>query len=111
MWDSDIFGVQNPESDVIGYCCVMGRVGQHYALAVYLGTEGLDGYFKIQSGEISPDDIDALHVQKCLMISFEDRKFLRKPDFQVIKQLGLKFRAVIHDHYSGAIGPGTSPST
>ncbi|MFQ6129655.1 MAG: hypothetical protein ACE5OT_02460 [Candidatus Hadarchaeaceae archaeon] len=92
MWDSDIFGVQNPESGEIGYCCVMGKLGQHYALAVYLGTEGLDGYLKIQSEEISPDDIDALHVQKCLMISFEDRKFLRKPDFQVIKQLGLKFR-------------------
>ncbi len=92
MWDSDIFGVQNPESGEIGYCCVMGRLGQHYALAVYLGTEGLEGYLKIQSGEISPDDIDALHVQKCLMVSFEDRKFLREPDFRVIKELKLKFR-------------------
>ena len=92
MWDSDIFGVQNPANDEIGYCCIMGRMGEHFALAVYLGTEGLDGYLKIQLGEIPPDDFDVLHLQKCLMASFEDRDFLQKPDLQVIKELGLKFR-------------------
>lgn len=92
MWDSDIFGVQNPENDEIGYCCIMGRMGEHFALAVYLGTEGLDGYLRIQSGEILPGDVDILHLQKCLMASFEDRDFLQKPDLQVIKELGLKFR-------------------
>jgi len=70
LWDSDIFGVQNPANDEIGYCCIMGRMGEHFTLAVYLGTEGLDGYLKIQSGEILPDDLDVLHLQKCLMASF-----------------------------------------
>jgi hypothetical protein len=92
MWDSDIFGVQNPVSGEIGYCCVMGKLGEHFALAVYLGTEGLEGYSKVQLEEVDPYSIDALHVQKCLMASFEDREFLRKEDLQVIKRLGLKFR-------------------
>jgi hypothetical protein len=92
MWDSDLFGVQNPVSGEIGYCCVMGRLGEHLALAVYLGTEGLKGYLKIQSGEIRPSSPDALHTQKCLMVSFEDRKFLQKKDLQTIKTLGLEFR-------------------
>ena len=92
MLDSDVFGVQNPVNGEIGYCCIMGRLGEMFALAVYLGTDGLEGYLKIQSGEILPDDIDALHLQKCLMASFEDRQFLQKPDLQVIKELGLKFR-------------------
>jgi len=92
MLDSDVFGVQNPVNGEIGYCCIMGNLGEMFALAVYLGTEGLEGYLKIQSGEILPDDFDALHVQKCLMASFEDREFLQKPDSQVIKELGLKFR-------------------
>ena len=35
MWDSEIFGVQNPETGEVGYCCVMGRGGEHYAMAVY----------------------------------------------------------------------------
>ncbi len=92
MWDSDIFGVQNPVNGEIGYCCVMGRAREHFALAVYSGTEGLGGYLKTQSGEIDSYSIDMLHVQKCLMASFEDREFLQKEDFQVIKKLGLKFR-------------------
>ena len=91
MWDSDIFGVQNPANGEIGYCCVMGRAGEHFALAVYLGSEGLDGYLKIQSGEFYLSPVDMLNLQKSLTASFEDRRFLQKEDFQVIKKLGLKF--------------------
>lgn len=91
MWDSDIFGVQNPETGEIGYCCVMGMLGEYYALAVYLGTEGLEGLLRIQSGEeFLPSE--SLHVQKCLIASFEDREFLQKEDLNVIKKLGLTLR-------------------
>ncbi len=92
MFDSDVFGVQNPESGEIGYCCVMGRLGEVFGLAVYLGTDGLDGYLKIQAGEILAGDMEALTIQKCLLASFEDRKDLKKPDLEVIKELGLRFR-------------------
>jgi hypothetical protein len=93
MYDSDIFGVQNSTSGEIGYCCVMGNLGEHFALGVYLGSEGLAGYRKIESGELHPPDATALlHYQKCLMASFEDREYLDKQDLGVIKTLGLKFR-------------------
>ena len=91
MWDSDLFGVQNPWTGEIGYCCIMGRSGEHFALATYSGTEGLDGYLRIANGEIPCDSFDVLEAQKCLMVSFEDRKFVQKPDYEVIKKLGLKF--------------------
>ena len=41
MWDSDIFGVKNPETGEIGYCCVMGQNGEHYGLGVYKGSLAL----------------------------------------------------------------------
>jgi len=91
IWDSDLFGVQNPWTGEIGYCCIMGRVGEHFALATYSGTEGLDGYLRIANGEIPRDSFNVLEAQKCLMVSFEDRKFVQKPDYEVIKKLGLKF--------------------
>jgi hypothetical protein len=88
MWDSDLFGVQNPENGEIGYCCVMGGAGELFALNVYLDSEGLDGYLKMQSEEHYPPHEDMLHLQKCLMASFEDRKYLQKEDFQIIKKVG-----------------------
>ncbi|HEX9370974.1 MAG TPA: hypothetical protein VF897_08210 [Roseiflexaceae bacterium] len=92
MYDSDVFGVQNPEDGQIGYCCVMGNLGEHFALGVYLGAEGLDGYLKIAAGEFDPPDVSLMHYQKCLMASYEDRELLEKKDLATIKELGLKFR-------------------
>lgn len=94
MADSDIFGVQNPKTGEVNYCCIMGRAGTHFALGVYLGAEGLDGYLKIQSDEFPAGDPEAMHVQKCLMASFEDRGWLQKPDLESVKKLGLKFRGM-----------------
>ncbi len=92
MEDSNLFGVQNPETGEIGYCCVLGAIGEVFGLVVYLGTKSLTDYLKIQSGEILPEDFDTIHFQDCLMASFDDRKFLKKPDLQTIKSLGLNFR-------------------
>ncbi len=92
MYDTDIFGVQNPKTGEIGYCCIMGRAGEHFALAVYLGSEGLDGFLKIQSEEFTPHGLEDLYIQKCLMASFENREYLEKQDYERIRELGLRFR-------------------
>jgi hypothetical protein len=92
MLDSDLFGVRDPETGQIGYCCVMGNLGEHFALGLYLGGEGLRGYMRMQTGEFWPPDIGALFVQDCLMASFEDREVLSKRDRDQIKALGRKYR-------------------
>jgi len=92
MHDTDIFGVKDPVSGEIGYCCIMGAAGEHYALGLYSGSEGLYGLSEILSGEFSELRDEALYIQNCLMASFEDRKSLQKQDLKQIKALGLKFR-------------------
>jgi len=94
MYDSDVFGVQDPASGEIGYCCIMGSLGEMFALALYLGSEGLESYMRVASEPpLDPSEaFEELMLQKCLMASFANREELTKEDRQVIKRLGLKFR-------------------
>lgn len=98
MYDHDVFGIQNPETGEIGYCCVMGQLGEVLALNVYLGPKGFASYRQLQemaqpaaAGDaLGPHPI--LKSQLCVMASFEDRAELHEKDLRIIKSLGLKFR-------------------
>lgn len=92
MSDSELFGVKNPESGEIGYCCVLGALGEIYGLVVYLGSEGLEQHRKIQSGKLHAGSPDFAYNQSCLTAWFGDRRDLDKTDLRVVKELGLKFR-------------------
>jgi hypothetical protein len=92
LTDEHVFGVQNPKTGEVSYCCVLGNNEEVYGLAVYMGKKGLEGLLKMQSGELEPGDSDVIHVQNCLMVSFDDRSFLQPQDLKLIKALGLKFR-------------------
>ena len=92
MYDSDIICVENPTDKSIGYCSVMGRGGEHFALGVYLGDEGIFGYNKLlEEGDTIPNH-QLLHYQNCIMCSYEDRELLTNEDRKQIKELGFSFR-------------------
>lgn len=88
--EEDIFGIQNPWTSEFAYCTIMGGMAEHFALAVYLNGQGLRSLFSIKEAIVN--DVDAYVSQYCLMLSFEDRSFLSKPDLDLIKSLALKFR-------------------
>ncbi len=92
MTDEEIFGVENPETGEIGYCCVMGALGEHLALGVYLGTKGLAGYQFIRDHSDKYDSEELMHLQKCIMMSFEDRDYLSSKERELIRKLGYRFR-------------------
>ncbi|MEW6299272.1 MAG: hypothetical protein AB1671_16280 [Thermodesulfobacteriota bacterium] len=98
MYDSDLFGVQNPETGEVGYCCVLGNLGEVFALNVYPGAEGLESYWALHelhedpASDVPLDAQALLGSQKCLMASFEDRADLHKTDVRLIRELGLQFR-------------------
>jgi hypothetical protein len=91
MSEMDIFGVRNPETGETGYVSIMGELGEHYAVAVYLGSQGLYRFLGFQDAgpDTAAEDLLAIpHLQA----SFEDRNELTQRDRDVIKTLGLKFR-------------------
>jgi Domain of unknown function (DUF6930) len=91
MKETDIFGIQDPNSDEIGFVSVMGSRGEHFSVAIYLGTKALHDFWTLQSpGPLAfPERV--IEIRQ-LQASFEDRKALTKRDYDLIKQSGLKFR-------------------
>jgi hypothetical protein len=92
LYDSDLFGVRDPQTGGIAYCSVLGNAGELFALTVYPGDEALESYWRIAEGAVTANDLEALVAREGLEASFGPRKFLEKRDLTVIKQLGLQFR-------------------
>jgi hypothetical protein len=91
MEESDLIGLENPDTKAFGFISIMGMAGEHYSVAVYLGAEGLYGFLALeQAGPyITPELM--LSIPQ-LQASLEDREQLSAKDRDQIKTLGLKFR-------------------
>ncbi len=95
MTEADVFGVQDPETGELGFVSVMGLLGEHYAMSLYLGAEGLYAFWNLQNlgPSVGPSSAsEALLEIPQLQVSFEDRNELDARDRKVIKELGFKFR-------------------
>lgn len=95
MHESNLFGVQDPETDLTFYCQVLGGMGEHFALSAYRDAPGLASLWQMVTRPLDApalEPIEILGTQDCLMASFEDRAMLNKRDLDTIKSLGLKFR-------------------
>lgn len=109
MSDADVFGVQNPATGEIGYCCVLGQLGEVFGLAVYLGSEGLAQHRKIQSGQIHTGSAEATFSQNCLALWFGKKNELDQTDLKIIRQLGLNFRGANAWPQFRSLQPGYLP--
>ena len=89
--ETNLIGIQDPLSGDVNYLSVMGSLGEHLALSIYLGIDGLIGLDQFTA---NPDDLnhEIFLETPQIQISFEDRGFLENEDRQLIKELGLKFR-------------------
>ncbi len=89
MEETDVFGVEDPDTGEIGFVSVMGNVGEYEAVAVYPGAEGIYGFIDFQTDpSASPDRlIEIPQVQ----LSFSESKFLEKRNRDLLKGSVLKF--------------------
>ena len=91
MSEDMVFGVQSPETEQLGFVSVMGMLGEHFSVAVYLGAAGLYGFWSIESEQEGDYPERILEIPQ-FQASWEDRNTLRREDREIIKELGLKFR-------------------
>ena len=78
-------------SEKLGCVSILGLLGEHLAVTVYLGADALKTFFEIQD---SPPDLRisdrGLEIRQ-LMLSFEDGDEFESLDLELIRELGLKF--------------------
>lgn len=92
MMEDQHFAVRHPQSGELGIVSVMGNLGEHLSVAIYLGAAGLRGYHLLANAKSKDDSFEAFMTQRALQISFEDRAQLEPEDLRLIKDLGLKYR-------------------
>ena len=95
MEETDVFGVQDPDSGELGFVSVMGALGEYTAIAVYRGVEGLYQWREfIELLEVDPESEEAHDILMeipQLQLSFGPASFLEEPDRELIKRSGAKF--------------------
>ena len=93
MYESDVFAVQDPESKEFYFVSVMGNLGEHLSIAVYLGTRAYEQLLTFaENADRDTATGEELFEISHLQASFENREQLTTQDRDTIKQLGLKFR-------------------
>lgn len=96
--DTQLFAVKFSDGET-GYCCVMGMLGEHHALAVYVGGAGLDSYRRMFH-ETRDMDVFERHElsmsQDCAMVSYQLKSALVQWELDEIEAYtaarGLKLR-------------------
>jgi hypothetical protein len=79
LFDTQLFALVHSDG-TIGYCCVMGALEEHLALAVYPGEMGLDSYRNAGAdrSEMNPfEERESILSQDCVMVSFECKDELK----------------------------------
>ncbi|MGI9035000.1 MAG: DUF7309 domain-containing protein [Pyrinomonadaceae bacterium] len=108
MDETQIFGVENPDTKEIGFVSPMGMLGEHLSVGVYLGAEGLYGFWDFQEAGFGAEPFALFEIPQ-LQVSFENRENLEKQDRDVIKKLDLKFRGKQNYPLFRSIKPGFMP--
>ncbi|MBQ9664409.1 MAG: hypothetical protein IJV40_14785 [Oscillospiraceae bacterium] len=87
--DTEVYGVLFADGE-IGYCSVMGALGEHLALGVYVGQNGYASYcytLDHAPGTLSQDDEMELIVgQDCIQCSFESKDMLAEDELAEIQE-------------------------
>jgi len=88
--DEQVFGVEDPATGEVGWCCTLGGAGELEGLAIYLGDSGFDRWRRTHETRFLPDE--GFFGQDALVLSFADRASVSHVEHERLRSLGLKFR-------------------
>ncbi|MBQ8160247.1 MAG: hypothetical protein IJ083_05795 [Clostridia bacterium] len=102
MWENDLFAINLPDDGSgdreqnTGFCSVMGRNGEHMAIAIYLGPTGFSSYRKLSMGG-GEDDLAEVLSQDSIQCSMAEKEELTPEELTEVqaycKTTGTPFRA------------------
>ncbi len=98
LYDGQLIAVVDQVTGETNYGSIMGNAGAHFALGLYPGLVGLTSFLRIAAADVADpaeaaaEDLDAMHEQYCLMVSFEDRDFLELRDRALLQSLNIRCR-------------------
>lgn len=90
MDDEQVFGVEDPATGEIAWCCVLGGAGEIEGLVAYLGDAGFDQWRRMQAGAYRQDE--SLFGQDALVLTFGDRESLSPEERDDLKSRGVPCR-------------------
>lgn len=104
LYEDELFAISLPNGET-GYCSVMGKAGEHFALAVYPGERGLRSFQRMQEAESAiewfelPNPLkmqEHMFSQLCIQCSLENKDMLLPEELSAIRDYAarndIKFR-------------------
>src|SRR5947207_5730178 len=80
MEETDLIGIESPDTGEIGFISVMGSIGQYEAVALYLGAQGLHALLEMNE-DPKADPVTLLQVRH-IQVAFSDRQDLEEEDLK-----------------------------
>jgi Plasmid pRiA4b ORF-3-like protein len=90
MDDRHIFAVEDPDSEELLFCSVLGNGGEFFGLAVYVGEAGYQSL--MNSLNLNHSQFQILVNQRSIVLDFADREELDKEDYKLVKKFDIPFR-------------------
>ena len=95
VFEQELFAVPLADGRT-AYCCIMGRSGEHMALSVHIGAEGLSSYRRLVGMDPYEMTEADLYMQDCIQCSVEEKDQLSGEELAGIRRYcqaaGIPFR-------------------
>lgn len=108
MAETDVFGVVVPPTANLVFASVLGEMGEHLAVAVYVDDRALYDMLGLSSSTHAADRV--LEIPQ-VQLSFEDRDLVERQDRAVMKALNLtgRYRGAMAYPWFRCYRPGCAP--